>query len=191
MAEVLEQQHLEPRTEEPTLKKKALEFTASREFDAPRELVFNTYCQAEHLEGWWGCKGSSTSVLNLDCRSGGEFRYSMKAPGQKEAWHGKLTYVDVRAPEEMTYIVSFTDEKGNDIKHPLSATWPMYLKATVSFKETSDGKKTLIDMLTVPYKASDEEIETFNQSLEAMRLGCKGSFDQLHDYLTSIHNKEP
>lgn len=188
MAESPEQQQQKSHKGEQPLTE-AVEFTVSREFEAPRELVYKVHRQEEHLQRWWGPKGCATAVLNLDFRPGGEYRYSMKAPGQEEPWYGKLKYVNMREPTEMTYIVSFNDEKGNDIKHPLSPTWPMYLKSVVSFSETADGKKTLVEMRTVPYEASEEEIKTFNQGLKPLRLGCEGSFDQLRDYLTTVHDK--
>src|SRR5438270_7243137 len=38
-----------------------LEIQLTRDFDAPRELVFEAFSMAEHLAKWWGPAGSSVS----------------------------------------------------------------------------------------------------------------------------------
>jgi uncharacterized protein YndB with AHSA1/START domain len=65
-------------------KKNALVIT--RVFDAPRELVFKAWTEAERLAQWWEPKGCKITVNKFDLRPGGIFRYSMNMPNGKEIW---------------------------------------------------------------------------------------------------------
>ena len=56
------------------------EMVITRVFNAPRELVFKAWTEAEHITKWWGPKGSKIKVSKLDLRPGGIFFYSMTGP---------------------------------------------------------------------------------------------------------------
>jgi uncharacterized protein YndB with AHSA1/START domain len=61
----------------------------TREFDAPRHLVYKAYTTPELIERWWsGDRGNVTSV-EVDLRVGGKWRYVMTANvGFEVAFHG-------------------------------------------------------------------------------------------------------
>ncbi len=50
------------------------ELTMTRIFDAPRELVFKAWTNPEHVAQWWGPKGFTNPVCELDVRPGGAWR---------------------------------------------------------------------------------------------------------------------
>ena len=62
----------------------------TREFDAPRQLVFKAWTTPELVARWWsGERGTVTSV-EIDLRVGGTWRYVMEADGGFEvAFHGE------------------------------------------------------------------------------------------------------
>ena len=62
----------------------------TREFDAPRELVFKAWTTPELVARWWaGERGKVTSV-EIDLRVGGTWRYVMEATeGFEVAFHGE------------------------------------------------------------------------------------------------------
>jgi uncharacterized protein YndB with AHSA1/START domain len=66
----------------------------TREFDAPRHLVFRAYTEPELIKRWWaGDRGTVTSV-EMDLRVGGKWRYVMTANGGFEvAFHGECLAV--------------------------------------------------------------------------------------------------
>ena len=68
-----------------------LEILVTREFDAPRGLVFRAWTEPEHIARWWaGNRGVVTSV-EVDLRVGGAWRYAMQAHGGAEvAFHGEF-----------------------------------------------------------------------------------------------------
>jgi uncharacterized protein YndB with AHSA1/START domain len=63
----------------------------TREFDAPRHLVYRAYTEPDLIRRWWaGRRGEVTSV-EVDLRVGGRWRYVMTAAGGYEvAFHGEF-----------------------------------------------------------------------------------------------------
>jgi uncharacterized protein YndB with AHSA1/START domain len=100
------------------------EFTITRVFDAPRELVFKAQTEAEHLSKWWGPKGYTMLVAKLELRPGGTFHYSMRSPEGHEMW-GKFVYREIVAPERIVFVNSFSDESGATVRAPFAPDWPL------------------------------------------------------------------
>ena len=55
------------------------DFVITQTFDAPRELVFQSWVEPERLAQWWGPVGFELSVLALDLQPGGVFHYGISA----------------------------------------------------------------------------------------------------------------
>lgn len=60
------------------------EIVITRVFNAPRELVWNVWTEPKHMEQWWGPKGFTTRVIELDLRPGGQWRFVMIGPDGTE-----------------------------------------------------------------------------------------------------------
>jgi uncharacterized protein YndB with AHSA1/START domain len=56
------------------------ELVITRMFDAPRELVFEAFTDAQHLMKWWGPHGCSVVACEADPREGGAWSISMRSP---------------------------------------------------------------------------------------------------------------
>jgi uncharacterized protein YndB with AHSA1/START domain len=78
----------------------------TREFDAPRRLVWRAYTEPELIRRWWaGQRGQVTSV-EVDLRVGGRWRYVMIAgPGFEVAFHGE--YREIAEPERLVNTEAF------------------------------------------------------------------------------------
>ena len=149
-------------------------------FDAPRELVWKAFTESDRLAHWWGPEGFTMLARTLDFRPGGSFHYSMRSPDGQVMW-GKFVFRDVRAPERMEFVSSFSDEEGNITRAPFSPTWPLEISNTVTLTE-SDGKTT-VTLRGGPINATEEERETFWNAQESLRQGFAGTFNQLAAYL--------
>jgi uncharacterized protein YndB with AHSA1/START domain len=76
------------------------EIVITREFDAPRELVFKAFTDPTLIPQWWGPRSLSTQVDTMDVRPGGQWRFlNRDAEGNEYAFHG--VYHEVRAPERI------------------------------------------------------------------------------------------
>lgn len=156
------------------------DFVITREFDAPRDLVFKAWTEPERLAQWWGPKGFTMISTKIDLRPGGFFHYGMKSPDGQEMW-GKFVYREIVPPERMVFVISFSDEGGGVTRHPFSATWPLEVINTLTFSE-HDGKTTLT-LRGGPINATEDERATFKAGHASMQQGFKGTFDQLAEYL--------
>jgi uncharacterized protein YndB with AHSA1/START domain len=79
----------------------------TRDFAAPRQLVFDAWTMPQHFSVWWG--GPETEVpldsISLDVRPGGLWKATMVLPdGHRIDWIGE--YVDVDSPSHLVLTLS-------------------------------------------------------------------------------------
>jgi uncharacterized protein YndB with AHSA1/START domain len=158
-------------------------FSLSRLFDAPRDLVWKVYTEAEHLEKWWGPKGMTMKRATVDLRPGGLFHYGMATPDGHEMW-GKFIYRDIAPPSRLVFVVSFSDPEGGTTRHPMAPEWPLEMLNVVTFEER-DGR-TIIEMKSTPIHATEAERAVFAKGFPSMQQGYKGTLDQLDAYLAQL-----
>jgi len=152
----------------------------TREFDAPRDMVFKAWTDAEHLRRWWGPAGCEVGTCKVDLRPGGSFLYSMRMANAPEIW-GKFVYREIRPPDRLVFLSSFSDADGNLTRHPFSPTWPLEILNTVTFVE--EFGKTRLTLLANPINATPEELKTFREGMVFLEKGLTGTLDQLAGYL--------
>jgi uncharacterized protein YndB with AHSA1/START domain len=62
----------------------------TREFEAPKELVYKAFTTPELVRRWWHAKRGEFKVCEIDLRVGGKWRYVMVAEGDFEVgFHGE------------------------------------------------------------------------------------------------------
>jgi uncharacterized protein YndB with AHSA1/START domain len=62
----------------------------TREFDAPRHLVYQAWTTPELVKRWWSGERGEVTLAEIDLRVGGTWRYVMIARGELEvAFHGE------------------------------------------------------------------------------------------------------
>lgn len=162
------------------------EFVISRELDAPRELVFKAWSEAERLAKWWGPKGFDLGVDKFEFQPGGTFHYSMQAGDGPKMW-GKFVYREITAPEKIVFINSFSDENGGTTRAPFADTWPQEMLNILTL--TEKGGKTLMTLRGAPINATEEEANTYHAHQDSMNQGFSGTFEQLDAYLAVEQQK--
>lgn len=135
-----------------------------REFDAPRDLVFEMFADSEHLKHWWGPRGWDLPVSRLDFREGGSWLYCMRCVDEsqgefygQESW-GKMVYAQIVRPERIVYTDYFTDAEGNvDTSLPASDTVLEFVDlggrtrlVSRTTYATPEALKTVLDMGMLP-----------------------------------------
>ncbi len=76
------------------------EIHIERVFDAPRDRVFAVYTDPELIPEWWGPRGTTTEVVEMDARTGGDWRFvSHGSDGSQTGFRG--TYREVSPPERI------------------------------------------------------------------------------------------
>jgi uncharacterized protein YndB with AHSA1/START domain len=103
-----------------------------REFEAPRELVFRAYTEADLYEKWVGPKEMKMWVEELNAVDGGSFRFVHERGGHKYTFFG--VYHDVTRPERIigTFEFDGLPERGHVIM------------GTTKFEELSGGRSRIV-----------------------------------------------
>ena len=86
----------------------------TRVFDAPRELVWKAWTDPKYVMQWWGPKGWTSPVCEIDFRVGGKFLFCMRTPDGQEGWNAG-EYHEIVLHEKIVSSMYFSDSKGNKI----------------------------------------------------------------------------
>ena len=106
-----------------------LDLVMERVFDAPRDLVWKVITDPERVTNWWGPRGHSTTVEEMDVRVGGKWRWIGHTPdGRDVPFKGE--YLEVVPPERLVQTEIF-DVPGFDDKAAIT---------TMTFEDL--GKRT-------------------------------------------------
>lgn len=112
----------------------------TREFDAPRHLVYRAWTTPELVARWWTAKRGTAKEMEIDLRVGGRWRYAMETfEGQEVAFHG--VYREIVPDERLV-----TTEVYEGAPLPPEQLEANATLNTVTFAE-QDGR-TLVTMLT-------------------------------------------
>jgi uncharacterized protein YndB with AHSA1/START domain len=142
------------------------EILITREFDAPRHLVWHAYTTPELVSKWWPGERGEMRSCEIDFRVGGAWRYVMVASGGYEvAFHGEFREIVPNEKIVNTEVFEGAPEGGAAL-------------VTVTFSET-DGRTTLA-MLT---QVDNQEIrDTIVGS--GMESGVQEGMDILESLVT-------
>ena len=156
----------------------------TREFDAPRQLVFEAWTQPEHLKNWmFPEKGFTCEYISADIRPGGSAHHKMIAPNGHEMW--QLTkYEEVNEPEGLVFTQYFSNEAGDILPNPMMANWPKELRTSIILEEVNG--KTRLKLIWQPINPTQEEAAAFENSRSQHGSGWGGGFDQLTAYLATL-----
>ena len=145
------------------------EIVLTRDFDAPRSLVFEAFIKPEHLRRWWGRRDDTLSVCELDLRVGGAWRYVIrKANGKEEPFKGEFR--EIVPPERLVYTFVYDVDGFRD---------PGGLVEDV-FHEKG-GKTTLVETMRFPSQHARDETLKFG-----MVAGAEESLDRLAELLARL-----
>jgi uncharacterized protein YndB with AHSA1/START domain len=83
----------------------------TRVFDAPRSLVFKAWTEPERLMRWWGPRGFTMTLCEMDLRPGGAYRFHMRSPEGNESRRRGFVR-EVVAPERLVLSGAWIDAEG-------------------------------------------------------------------------------
>ena len=156
----------------------------TREYNAPRQLVFNAWTEPEHLKNWmFPFKGFTCEYVTADITPGGASLHKMTAPNGFEMW--LLTkYEEIVPPELLVFRQYHSNQAGDILPNPQMPNWPKELRTTVKLEDLGD--KTRLQLIWQPVNPSKEEAEAFEATRPEHGKGWGGGLDQLHDYLGTM-----
>jgi uncharacterized protein YndB with AHSA1/START domain len=145
------------------------EFVITKEYDAPRELVFRAWTDPKHLAQWWGPKGFTNPVCEWDARPGKVIYVVMRAPNGTDYPMGG-EFREVAAPERLVFTSGAMDDKKKLIFEFLH---------TVTFVE-SKGRTTLTIRSRVTMASADA-----NKYIGGFEAGMTQSLVRLAAFLAA------
>ena len=90
------------------------EIVLTRVFDAPRSMVFGAFTKPELLKRWFGPRGWSLVVCEVDLKVGGAWRFVLRGPdGREMGMRG--VYRELAPPDRSVHTESFDDFPGESI----------------------------------------------------------------------------
>jgi len=139
------------------------EIVLTRVFDAPRHMVFDAFTKPELLKRWFGPRGWSLVICEIDLKVGGGFRFVLRGPdGRDMGMRG--VYREIVPPERSVHTESFDDFPGES-------------QVTTILAEQG-GKTTLTATILYP---SQEVRDAVIKS--GMEHGAAESYDKLAELL--------
>ena len=121
----------------------------------------------KHLSQWWGPRGFTNPVCELDLRPDGALRIVMRAPNGTD-YPMKGVFREIVAPERLVFTNIAVDQDGNHIIEGLT---------TVTFTEL--GGKTKLTLHTTAAALTAQAA----RMIEGMDAGWTQSIDKLEAYL--------
>ena len=142
------------------------EIVLTRVFDGPRRLVFDAFTKPELLKRWFGPRGWSLVVCEVELKVGGTFRFVLRGPdGTDMGMRG--VYREIVPPERSVHAESFDGYPGESV-------------VTAVLVERG-GKTTLT--ATVLYPSQEVRDAVINSGMEQ---GAAESYDKLAALLALI-----
>lgn len=151
-------------------------FVITRAFDAPLPTVWKAWSEAAQLQEWWGPKGCSIKVANLEFQPGGFFHYVMRFPNGGDMW-GRFLYRNIVERERIVWLNSFSNEGCGITRAPFDPAIPLEILNDVTFE--ASGDKTIVTLRARPHGAEAHEVKVFEGMFASLNQGYGGSFDQL------------
>jgi uncharacterized protein YndB with AHSA1/START domain len=78
------------------------EIVLSRVFDAPRKMVWEAWTDPKQVAQWWGPKGFTTTIEEMDVRPGGVWKQVMHGPDGTD-YSNESVFLDVVLYERLVY----------------------------------------------------------------------------------------
>lgn len=156
------------------------EIVLTRVFNAPRDLVWKAFTERDRLAKWWGLKGMTTQIRELDLRPGGTFLYVLRMADGREML-GKWVYREIVAPELLVVVHFTTDYSGQPITNPYDPSLPREMLTTSRFTERTG--RTTLELRSVPINETAAQREAFNKLADGMEEGFNHTLDLLDEYL--------
>jgi uncharacterized protein YndB with AHSA1/START domain len=142
----------------------------TREFDAPKHLVYKAWTTPELVKRWWGANRGEVTIAEIDLRVGGKWRSVAVTPdGVEVAFHGE--YREIVPNERIVSTEAYEGIPDPDANATVN---------TLTLSET-DGRTTLEILVEAPSKEVRDAIIA-----SGMEAGMQDALDLLEQAANSL-----
>ena len=144
-----------------------LEIQMVRLFEARRDLVYDAHSSCEHLSKWWGQRGSTLAVCEMEFRPGGAWRFVER--DKEGAEHGfRGVYQELVRPERMVQTFEYEGMPG-------------HISVDTMTLVEQDGKTTMT--ATTKFNSIEDRDGMLQSGMES---GATEMWDRLAEYLATM-----
>jgi len=149
-----------------------------RTFDAPIDLIWQMWTTPEYFKKWYGPKGFTVPVADMDMSVGGKRLICMASPaGAMKMWTVGV-YIEFVPNQRLVYTESPADENGNVVSPTAMGMpdgYPATTEVTVLLEDLGGRTKMVMTHAGIP--ADSPGASGWNQA-----------FDKLTDYIKTALN---
>ncbi|TMB96600.1 MAG: polyketide cyclase [Chloroflexi bacterium] len=144
------------------------EIVMTRDFDAPRELVFEAHSKCEHMANWWGPRRYTLTLCEMDFRPGGAYRFVQRGDdGAEYGFRGEFR--EILPPERIVWTFEFEGMPGHTSVDTLTL-------------EDLGGGKTRLTAHSLFETVEDRD----GMLSSGMQEGASETWDRLAEYLQTL-----
>jgi uncharacterized protein YndB with AHSA1/START domain len=145
------------------------EIVLTRVFDAPRRMMWEAWTDPKQLVLWWGPRGFTTTIEEMDVRPGGVWKMVMHGPDGTD-YPNKSMFTEVVPYERLRYKLSGGKRGGPEVQFEMTAT----------FEDDGDKTRMTMRMVFASAAARDEDVREYG-SIE----GGKQTLERLAEHLSA------
>ena len=138
----------------------------TRDYRAPRNLVWEAITQPRHVQQWWGGPGFSNPVCEMDVRVGGHWHHVMRFPdGHELPMH--FVFLEIEAPKRLVWQNA---EHGTPVQGPPTCVMHVTLEdlgavtrwtLLARFESLDARAEAMAIGFSTPIEASSERLEAY------------------------------
>jgi uncharacterized protein YndB with AHSA1/START domain len=140
--------------------------TLEREFAAPPAAVFRAYTEPAAFKQWYGPNGFTITVIAMDFRVGGVFRFTMHGPDGTD-WPNRMAYQEIVPGKRLVF--RYDGDKDPD---------PDAFQVVITFEALGQDRTRLTSTMTFPSVEARNAVMKFG----AVELGMQ-TMEKLAVYL--------
>jgi uncharacterized protein YndB with AHSA1/START domain len=145
------------------------EIMMTRTFNAPRELVFEAHSKCEHMTNWWGPRGYTLAVCEMDFRPGGKYHFVHSGPNGVEEYGFRGEFREVEPPERIVWTFEWEGMPGH------------VSTDTLTLEDLGDGRTRM-----TAHSLFDSKEDRDGMLQSGMETGAAESWDRLAELVETM-----
>ncbi len=156
-------------------------FSMTRVFDAPKDLVWRAWTEADLVQRWYG-PGVETVIHEFEVKPGGLWLNEMRM-GER-SMKQRMEFTEVSPTDRLVFLMSNADEDWKVTANPMMPDWPRTLLTTVTLEDRDGG--TLLTLNWDPHEATDAEEAAFAAAASDFNKGWGAGMKIIDEILAEI-----
>ena len=144
----------------------------SKEFSAPKDLVWSAWTEKELLDQWWAPKPWKSVTRQMEFKVGGIRTYAMVGPNGEEHW-ALAKYTSISPKTNFKFLDAFCDSQGNVSREMPRSNW------NVNFVDNNESTEVKIEI-------RHKKLEDLEKLIE---MGFKEGFTMALGHLEEVLEK--